>query len=466
MVASRAAMGFASIAVSFIMARLLLPEDYGIMQMATVVTGLLSMAQTLGTGGALVQRDHVTVENEQAAFTVSLVVSSALCLAIILIAQPIAVFYDDARVAPVLQALALTFPLGAFTVVPAALMHRDLTMRGNAIANVLAMIAESGTTLGMAWAGYGVWALVGGQFVQVLASVVGLAWYRPWRPGLRFRGGDLRAIARFGGGATASGFLWYAYQNADFFIVGRVLGPAALGTYSMAWKLAKMPWERLWQAVTPLLLPLYSRAKTEPGELGNVLVRLTRFTALVTVPAVVGLATVGHDVVLLFLGPRWADTAAPLVWLSGYMAIRSVMALLPFVLMAVGRIRQEVAFNFGCALVMPAAFAVAVGWGTTGVAIAWAVVWPTLGALWLVPKALQAADLTWRRWLGSMVRPLAATGVMIAAVVALGVVIVEPGALRLVIRVAGGAAAYLTVIRVLEGPFKPLYLELARGIGR
>ena len=107
MMVSRGVMGAVSIGVSFVMARLLLPQDYGLMQMATVVTGLLAMAQSLGAGSALVQRDRVTPENEEAAFTVALVVSTLLAVVIMLISYPIAWLYADRRVAPVLMALAI-----------------------------------------------------------------------------------------------------------------------------------------------------------------------------------------------------------------------------------------------------------------------------------------------------------------------------------------------------------------------
>lgn len=451
MTISRFGTGLASIGITFVMARLLLPQDYGLLQMATVVTGLLSMAQSLGAGTALIQKQHVTRENEQAAFTVALAVSSALCVAIVLSAPLVAAMYADPRVTPILRVVALSFPLNAFTVVPAALLHRNLQLKGNAVTSVIAMIAESTVMLVLAWLGFGVWSLVAGQLVQVVATAAGLAWYCPWSVGLRLRGGEIRSIATFGGGVTVSAFLWYGYQNADFFIVGQQLGPAALGVYSMAWKLAKMPWERLWQAVTPVLLPLYSRAKDEPGELANVLKRLSRFTALVTVPAVAGLGAVGHDAVPLFLGDRWREASAPLAWLSAYMAIRSILALLPFILMAVGRLRQEVAFNTICAFVMPIAFVIGVQWGATGVAVAWALAWPAAATSWLIPKALDAAGLSVREWLGSMVRPITATALMLAAVTAAGMWLPLEGAWRLGVRVGLGVAVYLAAIRVLEG---------------
>jgi O-antigen/teichoic acid export membrane protein len=464
MAASRAALGIASIGVTFVMARLLQPQDYGLMAMAQVITGLLAQAQSLGVGQALVQRDHVTAENEQTAFTLALVSSLALYAIVCVVARPVAIAYGDERVAPLLWVIGLTFPLGAFTIVPGALLRRDLKMRGDAVTSVWSLIAESAVMLVLAWRGQGVWALAAGQLTAVVTTALGLSLYRPWSVGLRFRGGDLRAIVRFGGGATLSSFLWYAYQNADFFIVGRALGPAALGAYSMAWKLAKMPWERLFRAVTPVLLPLYSRARGEPGELAAALGRLSRFTALVTIPAVAGLGAIAEDVVHVFLGEKWRDVAAPLVWLSVYMSLRSLFSLMPQLLMAAGRIRQEIAFNVLCVLVLPAAFAASVSWGPEGVAAAWALIWPSLALVWLVPRTLAAADMSHRRYLKAVVRPLAATVAMVLAVWAIGQVMPSPTPVRLGLRLGAGVAVYLAAIRLLEGSLVAEFKEVMRGV--
>jgi len=450
--------------VTFVLARLLSPQDYGLMAMATVVTGLLAQAQSLGVGQALVQREQVTRENEQVAFTVALAASLVLYVIILAIAYPVAASYDDDRVAVLLQVVGLSFPIGALAIVPGALLRRELNLRGEAVTSVVSMIAESGTTIVLALYGYGVWALAAGQLAAVVTMSVGLSIYRPWSFGIRFRGGDLRHIARFGGGATLSSFLWYAYQNADFYIIGRVLGSGPLGAYSMAWKIAKMPWERLFRAVTPVLLPLYSRARHEPGELAAALGRLSRFTTLVTVPAIAGLGVVSEDVVNVFLGEKWRGVAAPLAWLSVYMAIRCVFSLMPQLLMAVGRIRQEIAFNFLCLLVLPASFVVGVNWGASGVAMAWAIAWPLLAVVWLVPRTLAAAEMPLRRYVDAVIRPASATLVMVAGVAAVDLVMPESTPLRLLVKVGLGALIYLVGIRILEGPLVPEFKKVVRGV--
>lgn len=464
---SRLAVNALTLVATVLLARLLDPRDYGLLAMATVFTGLVEQAHDFGVGQALVQKERVTRENEQAAFTVSLLASLAFCAALWLLAGPVAAVYRDDRVAPVLRAIAVAFPIGAFAIVPRALLRRELTLRGEALTGVVTTIGESAVTLLLAWLGYGVWSLVAGRLVASALTAIGVSLARPWRPGLRLRGGEALSLLRFGGGLTLSTFLWYAYSNADFFIVGRALGSAALGTYSMAWKLAKMPWDRLWLSINPIILPLYARARQDPRELGKVVCSLTRYTALLTFPAVAGLGAVADDAVLVLLGERWREAISPLRWLAAYGVARGVIVLLPPVLVAVGWIRKEIAFNAVCAVVLPLGFLAAVRFGPAGVAAAWALLYPALAFAWLAPIALSAAQIAPRSYVLTLARPLAATLAMVAAVAIVGVLL-PGGPVRLAVRVVVGALVYLAAVRALEGPLVPevqrLYRDAREGL--
>ncbi len=448
---SRLAMHLLGLAATFVLARLLEPRDYGLLAMAAVFTGLVEQIHDLGIGQALVQRRAVSRENEQAAFTLILSSSLALYLALYLLAPTLGALYGDARVVPVLRVVALTFPLGAFAVVPRALLRRELTLRGEAVTSVSTTVAESLAMIVLAALGYGVWALVAGRLVSQVVTAVGLFLARPWSLRPRLRGGEGRSLLRLGGGLTLSSLLWYAYSNADFFVVGRVLGSAALGSYSMAWKLAKMPWDRLWYSINPMILPLFARAREQEGGMARALSRLTRYMALLTAPGVAGLGAVADDVVLVFLGAKWESAIAPLRWLCAYGVARAVLVLLPPALVAAGRIRQEIVFNALCFVALPLAFVGGVRAGPWGVAAAWALVYPALALVWLLPRALAAAGMGLTAYLRPLVRPLAAAGIMVAVVMAIGQALPSPGPLRLAVRVGAGVLAYLGCVRVMEG---------------
>jgi O-antigen/teichoic acid export membrane protein len=295
-----------------------------------------------------------------------------------------------------------------------------------------------------------VWSLVTGQVFGTIVTAVGLSIASPWRPALGFRGGDARSLLRFGTGITTSSYLWYGYRSADLLIIGRSLGSTASGIYSMALNLAKMPMEKLWMAVTPLLFPLYAQARSKPGELGRVLLRMTRYNALVLFPLAAGLAAVASDAVPIVLGEKWLASAAPLRVLCLYLLVRSVAALLPPVLQAIGHLKQLVVFHAACLIVLPAGFVLGLPWGPSGVALSWVVGYPFLTLVLLLPQTLKAVDLSARSYFGVLLRPAIATALMFVAVILAGFLPLQ-GLGRLLVRMTVGGLVYLASVRALEG---------------
>lgn len=459
---------FLGIGVTVTLARLLDPQDFGLLAMATVFTRLVVQAQDFGVGQALVQSETAKPEQQKATFLLVLGFSSGLYVAMFLLAVPIAAFYDDARVVNIVRVLALTYPISSFSVVPSAMLRRNLRMRGEAITSTISMLMEATTSISLAWFGFGVWALVVGQIVSGVSRAIGLSFASPWRPGFRIHGGGGLSLLRFGGGVTTSTYLWYAYSNLDFLIIGRVLGSATLGVYTMAWNLAKMPQERIWSAVNPLILPILARTRSNRAELGRVVCKITRFTALIAFPAAAGLGAVAVDVVRVVLSDKWEGAVRPLQWLCVYGVVRSVVVLMPSVLVAVGELRRLIYFHLICLLALPTGFILGLRLGPSGVAMAWAIVYPLVAAVWLLPPALRAAEIPVRLYLLGLARPAAATATMVGVVALAGAVLPFHGVVRLVLRVSIGAAVYLLCIRLLEGPilseFRSLYRDGFKGL--
>jgi len=262
--------------------------------------------------------------------------------------------------------------------------------------------------------------------------------------------------------------MWYGYSRFDLMIIGRSLGSSVLGIYSMASNLAKMPMERAHVAITPLLLPLYSRARSEPKEVGRVLRRMTRYNALIIFPLVAGFGVVADDVVSVLLGNKWNDSVTPLRILCVYVIVRAVLALMPPALLALGELRRILVFNSVCLVFMPLGFILGLPWGPSGVAFAWALVYPLLAIALLVRPTLDCSGLTIRSYCGSLWRPVTATTLMVLAVILGGLLPVQ-GATRLVFRIAIGGAVYFSCVRALEGPIveeiRLLLKDAGKGIG-
>ena len=445
--------------VMFVLARLLTPEHYGVVAMASVFIGVVNQTNIVGLGHALVRMEDVTPEAEALTFTYGLISGLAL-YAIVFFGAPYAgAFYHEPRVTSLLRVMALGIVVRAFYVVPYSLLRRELNMRRQSLVQVLGTLADSVGTLVLAALGFGIWALALGPLMSHVVQAIGLAFARPWHFSFRLRGAPTRELIRFAVGVDASFLLWYWYVSADSLVIGRVLGGAALGIFTMAMNVSKLSWNKLWLTINPLLLPLYAEARLTPGEIGRVFLRVSHWVAMLIFPASFGVMSVAPEAVPTLLSKQWADAVVPLQWLALLGPSRALAAIMSPVLLAVGKIRLEVLFSFTCGIVLPAAFLLGVQHGASGVAAAWAIAFPILGALVLLRPVLRALDLSMREYLRAIGTPLAASAVMAAVVFGFGTLLTLPAPIALVLKILMGGACYLGLIVWWEG--NP-YLELRR----
>ena len=191
-------------------------------------------------------------------------------------------------------------------------------------------------------------------------------------PGLEQLGQELT----FSFHALLSRVAWYAYDNWDFAVAGKVLGEVPLGSYTVAWTISSAPVEKITNKVTGVTPAYFSAIQNSRSELRRYLLRLTEILSLVTVPASGGLALSADYLVPVVLGPKWYGVIGPLRLLGIFVAARSVTTILPNLLTAIGDARFVMWTIIGSAIVMPIAFLIGSRWGTNGIAAAWVFAYP------------------------------------------------------------------------------------------
>ena len=437
--------------IMLILARLLQPEDYGTVAMATVFIGLVNQTNAVGLGHALVRMEKVTPEDERLTFTYAVISSFVLYGVVFLLAPLAGAFYHEPRVVPLLRVMCFSVVIRAFYIVPYSLLRRELDMRSQSKVQILGTLADAISTVALAMSGFGIWALALGPLMSHVVQVAGMSYVRPWHIGLRFRGEGSRSLLRFVGGVNASILLWYWYVSVDNLIIGRMLGGTALGIFTMAMNLSKLSWNKLWLAVNPLLLPLFAEARTTPGKMGRVFLRVTHWVALAIFPASLGLMTAAPEAVTVLLPPKWADTVVPLQWLCLLGGSRALAALMSPVLLAVGKVRLEVMFSLACGLFLPAAFLLALPLGVAAVAAAWALVFPALAATFLLRPVLKALDIGVSDYLRALRTPVAASFLMVVLVFGASRLLHLPATWSLCFKIVFGAACYLLLITWWQG---------------
>ena len=437
--------------------RVLSPTDFGLFGMAMVYVGFGQIVTEAGVSAAVIQRPAL-IENESRELAgVSLVIGLMFTMLTIAVAPPIAAFYAQPVVRKILWALSPIFFIRSFQLVPRALLSREMRFRTVAVIEVIESMTLVVSTLVLAIAGLRYWSLVAGSLLSALITTGALIqrrWVRPATPTAL-----IQAPVRFTWQVTVSQVAWYAYTNADFAVVGRVLGSVALGAYSFAWNIANIAGERVSALVGRVTPPLFAAAQNDPPTLRRYLSLVLEGIALLTLPASIGLSLVADEFVPIVAGERWAGAVEPLRILAVYAAFRSIFYLAPQLLIATGRARASMRFGLLASVILPPSFAIGARWGATGVAMAWVLVYPVLALSTFVRATLIASGMSWREYWLAMWPAARATAIMAIAVLA--VRIVTPDAMNdhaaLAMHVAVGAFTYaLLLMLALRTRLRPL----------
>lgn len=443
---------------TLVVVHLLRPSDYGLVGMALVFFGVAQMFSEAGIPIAVVQLRWLTEGQIAQLGGVALMLAAGLCAISAGLSGVVAWFFSEPAVRWIILALSVTFLTRGMQVLPRALLSRDLAFSRLARIDGVEALVMIGVTLALAVEKLGYWALVGGPVVSSAVSTVLCLKARRNAIVVPRHLGELRDAVRLSRRVLASQLAWYAYSNSDFTVIGRVLGSAALGVYTMAWTIALIPVDRVSALVGRVTPAFFSAVQADSGALRRYFGGLTRALSLCTLPACVGLALVARDFVQIVLGARWSGVVSPLRILAAYAALRSLIVLAPQVLVARGRERTSMNLSLLCALVLPGVFYLGSRWGlgqgagTTGVALGWVTVYPIIAVAGFLRLALKSIEMSWKEYLRALWPATSATAVMtVVVLVARAGAASEAARIRLLVEVSAGAIAYAGVLLGVHG---------------
>jgi len=402
-----------------IVARLLSPEDYGLVGMAAIYLGLVTLLSEFGLGTAVLAVRDLSDEQLNQLNGLAVLLGWAGVVASCAMAIPLGHFFRAPDLPLVVVAMSTTFLIASFKTVPFALLQRDLRFKALALIDVSQTLVLGIAMIGFAVAGFRYWTLVCGAVLGALISTGAVLRLRHL-PFARPRPTALKHAITLSSDVVIARLCWYASANADFLIAGRILGKAALGFYSVGWTLASIPVDRVGALVGQVTPAFFSAVQKNPAGLRRYVLGITEGLALITFPVSLGLALVARDFVLVVLGPKWEATIAPLQVLAAYAAVRSITPLLPQVLQIIRDSRFEMWRMVAAAVVMPVCFYVAgQRWGTVGLAMAWVLVDPLFSFV-LYRRVLSKIALSARAYVVALWPALSGTALMAVAVLAVG----------------------------------------------
>ena len=323
--------------VSIVLARLLLPEQFGLIGMLTIFLALGAVFLNSGFGSALIQKQDATEVHYNSVFytniLLSVVAAGILCLAAPLIAQ----FFQQPLLTPLTRVLSLNLVLSAFGLIQVFLMTKRLDFKTQTKATLIASLASGAVGITMAVLDFGVWSLVAQSVSLTLFNTLLLWAFNTWRPQKVFRLAALRELFGFGSRLLASGLLDTVFSNIYNVVIGKLFSPADLGYYTRAYTLQQLPSQTLGGVVGRVTFPLFSEIQDDAARLKNGFRKALRALALVNFPLMIGLLICARPLVLTLLTEKWAP-AIPYLQLLCIVGLLYPLHLINLnVLLAMGR---------------------------------------------------------------------------------------------------------------------------------
>lgn len=455
---------YASFAIQFVTSVVLArwfiaPADLGLFSIAFAAISLIAFLQDFGVTRYVTGERDLTTEKLCTAFTVSVAFAGTVALAALLAVWPIAWFYGDPALLPVALVVASSYLLVPLAIVPQATCQRRMDYRSNTMIEVGSALANAGTAVTLAVAGYGALALAWGAFAQQAARLVVSQWRAgpmlPWP----LRWGGTAPVLRIGGTNSVQAICNTLAARAPELAVGRLIGNAAVGLFARAAGLALQLRLLVAGAVTGVFYPAFRQVRDSGQPLGPPYLRVVAAYTGITWPAMAGIAALSHPLVALLYGDQWMAAAPLLGWIAMSQLCYVALPLsgdLPVLLDRMpGLVRRNVVDTAASLLLVLASAPFGLMW----VAISRVV----HGVLWVAiyaPFMRAMLGLSWRDLGAVYVRSLAATVAAVAPLLADYALCGGPGDTGIAqagAMVLAGIACWFAVLRATR---HPLHAEL------
>lgn len=358
--------------VSIVLARLLVPADFGLMSMALLFVGLIELFKDLGTVSALIQAPELSPVLLNSVFFLNVLIGLLGFAGIFLGAPLAALFFAQPSLTPILRVLAGSVIVSSLGLVMRALLQRELQFGRLAAIDLIASVAYGLVAVGLALTGSGVWSLVIGSLVSSIVPTVLLWFSSSWRPRAQVRLGQLRQILHFSAHMTGSAMFGYLIFQTDKLLIGRFLGESALGLYSMAQRLLEVPLNFITQPILRVLFPAFSGIQKDNAQIGLLYTRACGSIAFLTLPLLATLALLSEPFVAHVLGDKWRLTIPLITVLAVPTAIQCVAMTVGALYMAKGKAKWLFYWQVVAGSLTVIGMLAGLKFGLTGFALAYA----------------------------------------------------------------------------------------------
>lgn len=290
------------------LARLLTPVEYGIVGVLTIFSAIAGAIQSGGFGAGLINIKQPTNNDYNSVFWLNICLSSFLYLLLFFCAPAIAAFFKQPCLVLVSRVLFLSLPFSAIALVSGTYLTKNMMNRELAIISVMALVMAGLTGITLALLRFSYWSLVGQQLMYVIVSDIGRFYYAPWHPSLRIDFGPVKRMFSFCIKLMVTNIINIINQNILTLVFGRLFSISSVGNYSQANKWNSMANSTISGSVSQIAQTVLVSVSDEKEREIRILRKLLRFTAFLSFPALLGLAMVSHEFIMLTIGEKWRES--------------------------------------------------------------------------------------------------------------------------------------------------------------
>jgi len=454
------------LATTVVLARLLQPHDFGLIAIGVLTISFVNLFGNLGLGAAIIVRQELDRRGLGCVLTILLVTSVLTAGLMAALAPALSILFGEPRLTHILLALTCVVAISGLNWFYATLVQRELQFRTRFISVGLQVIVNSAVAIPLAATGAGVWSLVAGIIVSTFAYGAALLALAPFRVRPTWDSRLARDLVHTSRGFLLQGITSFVQLNADYIIVGRVLGATRLGYYSTAYRIGQLPEQAVADPVAKVSFPSFARMRQQGENVVPSFLSGLRFVALVACPVGIVASGAAEPFVRVLLGDKWLPAVGPVAVFGVWAAVRVIEFTIAWFLNSVGL--AGVAGKISLVLL--------IGHIPALILAAWlgditAVAWVMLGYMivFLVGVALVASrrggaalEEQWRA-----VRPVVLAGAVAWVVSRALASLSFDAAIQLALAIAGGVASYALVIWIVEPALpRTTFRNLARAFRR
>lgn len=400
-----------------VLARLLTPDDFGLMAMAVTVTRFLSTFKDAGLEWATVQRSGVDESQVSTLFWINVVFGAAIMLFAILVAPAVGWFYGDSRLSGMVTVLAIGFVASGFSVQHQALLQRQMRFSFLAQLEMVSVLVGVGAAILMAYKGLGVWALIGKELLPLVAVVPGVWMACHWRTSAPGRVNEVRSMLSFGANSVGVRVTGYFTRNFDNVLIGWRLGPGPLGIYNMAYHLMYLPIQQINSPVSRVAVGVLSRLQNEPEQYRRYYRTGLMLVLALGMPIAALMFVTADKIVLALLGPQWIEVTPVFRMFGPAVFLSSLNVATGWIYLSLGRTDRQLRWQVFASIIMVICFIIGLHWGTIGVAAGFSIgtvvlLFPGIGYCYR-GTMMEMSDVTktmWRPALAAVVSGLTTYG--------------------------------------------------------